>query len=415
MSIVRPFKALRPSPELVFKVSALPYDVMNAAEAKQMAAGNPYSFLHISHAEMDLPENTNLYDESVYAKAAENFHKLIAENVLQKETTDCFYIYSLTMNGRTQTGLVACCSIEDYFNDIIKKHEFTRPEKEEDRIRHMSALQAHTGPIFLAYRDNVSVNKIIEQFQSEVPIFSFVAEDGIKHEGWKIEQPTAIKTIVQLFENQIRYTYIADGHHRAASAAKTSARLKEANPNHTGYEDYNYFLSVLFPASQLAILDYNRVVKDLNGLSEAEFLNKVAQCFSIQKGNYNTENIKPIALHQFAMYLGGKWYRLEAKPEIISNDPIGILDVTILQNYLLQPVLGIEDPRTDKRIDFIGGIRGLKELEKRVNSGEMKVAFALYPVSLEQLMAIADTGNVMPPKSTWFEPKLRDGLFSHQF
>jgi len=415
MSIVRPFKALRPAAALVAKVAALPYDVMNSAEAKLMAEGNPHSFLHISHAEIDLPENTNLYDESVYAKAAENLNKLIAENVLQKEQTDCFYIYSLTMNGRTQTGLVACCSIEDYFNDIVKKHEFTRPEKEEDRIRHMNALQAQTGPIFLAYRDNDAVNTIITQFKNEAPIFSFIATDGVKHEGWKIEQATAIKAIQQLFETDIHYTYIADGHHRAASAAKTGARLKEANANHTGNEDYNYFLSVLFPASELAIMDYNRVVKDLNGWSVTELLKEIEKQFVVEQGNFNVANIKPAKMHQFAMFLEGVWYRLTAKPQIVSPDPIGVLDVTVLQKYLLQPLLGIDDPRTDKRIDFVGGIRGLEELEKRVNTGEMKIAFALYPVSLNQLMAIADAGSVMPPKSTWFEPKLRDGLFSHQF
>ncbi len=415
MSIVRPFKALRPPKDLAHKVAALPYDVMNSEEAKQMATGNPFSFLHVSHSEIDLPEGVSQYDEAVYSKAAENFQKLMRENALKQDEKDAFYIYALTMNGRTQTGLVVCCAIEDYFNNTIKKHEFTRPEKEEDRIRHMNALQAHTGPIFLAYRDNESVDKIIEQFKADEPLFSFVADDGIKHEGWKIEQPTAVQTIVRLFESNIRSLYIADGHHRAASAAKTGERLKHANPNHTGFEDYNHFLSVLFPASQLAIMDYNRVVKDLNGWSEFDLLQAIQKHFILMDENFNAENVKPQQLHHFAMYLSGKWYRLEAKPEEVFSDPIGILDVTILQNFLLQPLLGISDPRTDKRIDFVGGIRGLKELEKRVNSGEMKVAFALTPVSMEQLMAIADTGNVMPPKSTWFEPKLRDGLFCHLF
>lgn len=415
MSIIKPFKALRPLPEFAPKVAALPYDVMNTEEAKKMAEGNPLSFLHVSHAEMDVPDTASIYDEVVYNQAAANFQKLITEKVLVKEETDCLYIYALTMNGRTQTGLVACCSVDDYFNNIIKKHEYTRPEKEEDRIRHMQAVSAHTGPIFLTYRDNESVNKIIEQYKKQPSIYSFTAVDGIKHEAWKIDDPTTIITLIRLFENQIRYLYIADGHHRAASAAKTGARLKKANANHTGYEDYNFFLSVLFPASELAIMDYNRVVKDLNGLTETAFLREVEKHFTIHPGNYNANNIKPNQAHHFGMYLSGKWYHLEAKAAIIATDPIGILDVTILQNYLLQPVLGIDDPRTDKRIDFVGGIRGLSELEKRVNSGEMKVAFALYPVSLQQLMAIADTGNVMPPKSTWFEPKLRDGLFCHSF
>ncbi len=410
MSIIKPFKSLRPQPAYTTQVASLPYDVMNTEEAAQMAAGNPYSFLHVSRAEIDLPIGTSLYDSSVYEKAKSNFNKLISEKILQQDENESLYIYALTMNGRTQTGLVACCSIEEYEQNIIKKHEFTRPEKEEDRIQHMQHLEAQTGPIFLTYRDNDAVDKIIANYTAQSPIFSFTASDGVKHEGWQITDVPAIRTLVQLFASNIRYLYIADGHHRAASAAKTGLRKKTANATHSGYEDYNYFLSVLFPASQLAIMDYNRIVKDLNGHSNEQFLHKVKEHFDITPAN---ASFAPKTLHEFGMYINRQWYCLKAKDAIIKDDPIGVLDVTILQNYLLQPLLGIEDPRTDKRIDFVGGIRGLKELEKRVNSGEMAVAFALYPVSLEQLIAIADNHNVMPPKSTWFEPKLRDGLFIH--
>lgn len=411
MATIRPFKALRAKPELASQIAALPYDVMNTEEARQMAKDNPVSFLHVSRAEIDLPQNTNVYDESVYEKARETFQKFIREGVLVKDENNCLYIYALSMNGRTQTGLVAACSIEEYEQNIIKKHEFTRPEKEADRIKHIQTLEAQTGPIFLTYRNNEAIDKIIQNYTTQLPLVSFTATDGIKHEVWQISDVPAIRSLVQLFSGSVRYLYIADGHHRTASAVKNGLLKKEKNPAHTGNEDYNFFLSVLFPASELAIMEYNRVVKDLNGNSEEQFLNKVKENFELQveSGTYT-----PKLLHEFGIYLNQKWYCLKAKPSTIKDDPIGVLDVTILQNYLLQPVLGIEDPRTDKRIDFVGGIRGLKELEKRVNSGEMKVAFASYPVTLEQLMAIADTGNVMPPKSTWFEPKLRDGLFIYQ-
>jgi uncharacterized protein (DUF1015 family) len=410
MALIKPFKALRPKAELAAQVAALPYDVMNSQEAKQMAAGNSLSFLHISHAEIDLPSETSLYDVAVYQKAAQNFQQLIADKVLLQDEKENLYIYALTMNGRTQIGLVACCSIEEYEQNIIKKHEFTRPEKEEDRIKHMQYLNAQTGPIFLTYRDNDSIDKIIANYTAQTPLFSFVANDGVKHQAWQISDVPAIRSLVQLFSQNVRFLYIADGHHRAASAVKTGLRKKAENPHHSGYENYNFFLSVLFPASQLAIMDYNRVVKDLNGNSIEVFMQKVQQHFEVKEEN---KPLAPQNLHEFGMFVGGKWYRLTAKPSVVSTDPIGVLDVTILQKFLLEPILGIEDPRTDKRIDFVGGIRGLGELEKRVNSGEMAVAFSLYPVSLEQLMAIADTNNVMPPKSTWFEPKLRDGLFVH--
>lgn len=411
MAIIRPFKSLSPKPYLAAQVASLPYDVMNSEEAKEMAANNPYSFLHVSKAEIDLPQNTSQYSEVVYETAKANFQKLIAEGVLVKDENACFYIYSLTMNDRTQTGLVACCSIEEYENNIIKKHEFTRPEKEEDRIKHITTLSAQTGPIFLTYRANNAVDKIIENYVSQTPIYSFVANDGVKHEVWRVSDVPAVRTLVQLFAQNVRFLYIADGHHRAASAVKIGQKIRSESSTHTGQEEYNFFLSVLFPASELAIMDYNRVVKDLNNQSPEQFLNKVKENFEVASvpSTYSPQN-----LHDFGMFLNGKWYQLTAKPLAIKEDAIGILDVTILQNFLLQPILGIEDPRTDKRIDFVGGIRGLKELERRVNSGEMAVAFALFPVSLEQLMAIADTNNVMPPKSTWFEPKLRDGLFIYQ-
>lgn len=411
MATVRPFKSLSPKAALASQVASLPYDVMNSEEAKEMAAGNPFSFLHVSKAEIDLPQNTSQYSESVYEKATANFKKLIADGVLVKDENASFYIYSLTMNGRTQTGLVACCSIEEYENNIIKKHEFTRPEKEEDRIKHIATLEAQTGPIFLTYRDNDAIDKIVENYVSQPPLYSFVANDGVKHEVWRVGDVPAVRTLVQLFAQNVRFLYIADGHHRAASAVKIGQKIRSESSIHTGQEEYNFFLSVLFPASQLAIMDYNRVVKDLNGNSPEQFLNKVKENFEVTEVS---STYSPKGLHDFGMFLNGKWYQLTAKSTTVKEDAIGVLDVTILQNFLLQPILGIEDPRTDKRIDFVGGIRGLKELEKRVNSGEMEVAFALFPVSLEQLMAIADTNNVMPPKSTWFEPKLRDGLFIHQ-
>lgn len=414
MSIIRPFCAVRPKPELAADVASLPYDVMNSKEAAQMAAGNPYSFLHVSRAEIDMPAGTDEHAQKVYDKAAENFKKLIADGVLIQEEKPLLYIYAQTMNGRQQVGLVACSSIDDYFNNVIKKHEFTRPEKEEDRIRHMETLQAHVGPIFLTYPENKSVNKIIQQVVNQtMPVYDFTATDGVKHAVWLIDNEQDINALIHLFETEIPFTYIADGHHRTASAAKVGKRLREKNTNHTGNEEYNYFLSVLFPDTQLAIMDYNRLVKDLNGYNAKDFLEHIAAKFEIS--NPSSEIRNPKSLHEFSMYFNSKWYALTAKPNIIQEDPIGILDVTILQENILEPLLGIKDPRTDKRIDFVGGIRGLEELQRRVNNGEMAVGFALYPVSLQQLMDIADSGHVMPPKSTWFEPKLRDGLFCHLF
>jgi uncharacterized protein (DUF1015 family) len=414
MAIIKPFQAVRPKPALAQQVAALPYDVMSSAEARIMATGKPYSFLHVSHAEIDLPATVDEHAQQVYDKARENFYGLINSGTLLKDTQAQLYIYAQVMNGRRQGGLVACSAVEDYFNDVIKKHEFTRPEKELDRINHMQTIQAHVGPIFLTYKAHAKVDAIINQFISgHAPVNDFVSEDGIGHTVWVIDQQQVIKQLQEIFAREIPCTYIADGHHRAASAAKVSRVMAEKNNSHKGNEEYNFFLSVLFPHNQLAIMDYNRLVKDLNGLSEPEFLKQVEEKFKVTPIEYKAGS-KPEKLHDVWMYLGGQWFLLTPK-FTIPADPIGILDVSILQENLLKPILGIVDQRTDKRIDFVGGIRGLNALAQRVDGGEMRVAFALYPVSLEQLMDIADSGNVMPPKSTWFEPKLRDGLFSHLF
>lgn len=406
--------AVRPKQELAAKVASLPYDVMNTSEAREMAAGNPISFLHVSRAEIDFPEGIDEHGKDVYERARTNFYQLIEDGVLAKDEKPMFYIYAQTMNGRQQVGLVASSSVEDYFNNVIKKHEFTRPEKEEDRIRHMETLQAHVGPIFLTYPSNLKVDAIVnEVVRTELPVYDFTADDGVTHKVWTVSDSAKIESITAVFETEIPFTYIADGHHRTASAAKVGRKMRDHNANHTGHEEYNYFLSVLFPDEQLAIMDYNRLVKDLNGFTPEALLQKLQESFSITKCTLDTA--KPKLLHDFAMYLNGQWYNLKANAAIVKQDTIGVLDVTILQENVLAPLLGVEDPRTNKRIDFVGGIRGLEELQKRVDAGDSAVAFALFPVSLRQLMDIADSGQVMPPKSTWFEPKLRDGLFCHLF
>jgi uncharacterized protein (DUF1015 family) len=413
MAIIKPFKAVRPKPEVAAQVASLPYDVMNRAEAKQMAKNNN-SFLHVSRAEINFNDLVDEHSQQVYDKAAQNFNRLIADKVLIQDQQPCYYIYAQTMNGRKQYGLVACSSIEDYFNDVIKKHEFTRPEKEQDRIEHMKTVEAHVGPIFLTYPENKKIDTLVnEVVTQQTPIYDFTAEDTIQHTVWLINQAEIIESITNIFQQEIPYTYIADGHHRTASAAKVGKQLKEENPNHTGEEEYNFFLSVLFPANQLAIMDYNRLVKDLNGLTAEDLLQKVAEKFEVTKTTL--QEAKPAAIHHFGMYVEGQWYLLQSKPGTYTTDPIGVLNVTILSENILNPLLGIKDQRTDKRIDFVGGIRGIQVLQERVDKGEAKIAFALYPVSLQQLIDIADSGNVMPPKSTWFEPKLRDGLFSHLF
>jgi uncharacterized protein (DUF1015 family) len=407
MAKISPFRALRPAAELAPRVASRPYDVLNSKEAKVEAQGNPYSFLHITKSEIDLPDSVDIHSSEVYEKAKQNLDAFIQRNVLFRESKPCYYIYELVMNGRSQTGLVCASSLDDYENDIIKKHEFTRPEKEEDRINHIKTTGAQTGNVFLAYRNVEAIDNLLSQWKRDRnAVYNFAADDSIQHTIWVINDSASISQITSLFEEEVPNTYIADGHHRAASAAKVRAAL-----NGKVTEEANYFLTTLFPASQLHIMDYNRVVKDLNNLTVQEFLDEVGKNFDIEKTGEN--EVKPAALHQFGLYIDNNWYQLTAKEGTYSNDPIGVLDVTILQNNVLDQILGIADPRTDKRIDFIGGIRGLNELVKKVDAGEMAAAFSLYPVSIQQLFDIADSGNVMPPKSTWFEPKLRDGLLTH--
>jgi uncharacterized protein (DUF1015 family) len=404
MAIIKPFPSLRPQPELAQQVASFPYDVLNSDEARAEANRNPYSFLHITKSEIDLPIDTDLYSNAVYNKAKENLEHFIQNGTLFSEAKPCYYIYQLIMNGRSQTGLVCLSSIEDYFNDTIKKHEFTRPEKEKDRIDHMRTIKAQTGNVFLAYRDIMEVNALINGWKAtQKPVYDFRASDNIQHTVWIIDRDLLINSITELFKTKVPFTYIADGHHRAASAAKLSKQLPES-------DEAKFFLTTIFPASQLAILDYNRAVKDLNDISSKKFLGLLQDDFYL---TLSPEPVKPSQPHEFGMYLEGQWYILSSRKGTWTDDPIGVLDVSILSNNILDKILDIEDQRTDKRIDFIGGIRGLKELEKRVDSGEMKVAFSLFPVTIEQLFAIADSGNVMPPKSTWFEPKLRDGLMTH--
>lgn len=404
MASIKPFRALRPKTELSQLVASRPYDVLNSEEARTEAKDNPFSFLHVTKSEIDLSPGTDIHSTAVYEKAKENLQELIKHGILFREEKNCYYIYQLIMNGRSQTGLVCVSSVEDYFNDIIKKHEFTRPEKEKDRIDHMRTIEAQTGNVFLAYRDVMEINAIINGWKmTNKPVYDFTATDGIQHSIWIIDRDIVINSITQLFSTHVPATYIADGHHRAASAAKVSKEL-------SGSENAKYFLTTIFPESQLAILDYNRVVKDLNGLTPEKLLALLQDDFYI---TLSPEPVKPSHLHEFGMYLEGQWYILTSRKGTWTDDPIGVLDVTILSNNILDKIFDIKDQRTDKRIDFVGGIRGLEELEKRVNNGEMKVAFSLYPVTLAQLFAIADSGNVMPPKSTWFEPKLRDGLLTH--
>ena len=407
MAIIQPFKALRPQPQLAKQVASQPYDVLSSTEAKQVAAGNPASFLHVTKSEIDLPESVDIHDTLVYEQAKENITAFIKRDVLFRESKDCYYIYQLIMHGRAQTGLVCVSSVDDYENDIIKKHEFTRPEKELDRINHIKTSGAQTGNVFLAYRNNESLDALIENWKkTKSAVYDFLADDHIQHTIWVVNDSSTIDNITSLFEKDIPCTYIADGHHRAASAAKVRAAL---GANATKNADY--FLTTLFPSNQLYIMDYNRVVKDLNGLTAEAFIEAVSTKFEIEK--LDKEPFRPATLHEFGMYINGNWYKLTAMQGSYTNDPIGILDVTILQNNILDTILGISDPRTDARIDFVGGIRGLQVLADRVDGGQFAAAFSLYAVTIDQLFAIADSGNVMPPKSTWFEPKLRDGLLTH--
>ena len=407
MITIAPFKALRPEAQLAKQVASRPYDVLNSKEAKVEAQGNPASFLHITKSEIDLPEDADIHSQNVYDAAKQNLDAFISRNILFRESKLCYYIYQLIMNGKSQTGLVCGSSVDDYENDLIKKHEFTRPEKEQDRINHIKTTGAQTGNVFLAYKNVAAIDALINDWKKDrSPVYDFIADDGIQHTVWTVNDTTTISSITELFKTEVPVTYIADGHHRAASAAKVRKALGGENSP----EGADYFLTTLFPSNQLHIMDYNRVVKDLNGLTEEAFLNAIKNNFSAQKIN---EALAPTQLHDFGMYLNNQWYKLTAKEGSFTTDPIGILDITILSNNLLDPILNIKDQRTDKRIDFVGGIRGLNELEKRVNSGEMAVAFSLHPVTINQLFDIADSGNVMPPKSTWFEPKLRDGLLTH--
>ncbi|HPY97329.1 MAG TPA: DUF1015 family protein [Candidatus Cloacimonadota bacterium] len=411
MSIIRPFPAVRPAKEKAHLIAALPYDVMNSDEAREMVKDNPLSFLHVDKAEIDLPKEINLYDEKVYQKAKENLYSLIDNKHLIKEEKPCLYLYQQVMNGHAQTGLVAGSSIEEYEKDLIKKHEFTRADKEADRIKHVDTLNAQTGPIFLTYRAQKNITDKMNELMKNPPLYDFTAEDDVKHIVWRIEKDEDIQYFMDRFK-EIECLYIADGHHRCASAVRVGQRRKAANPNHTGKEEYNTFLSVIFPHDQLAIYDYNRIVKDLNGFTEEEFMNKVAEKFTIEE-YAKDEPYRPEATHKFGMYMNKKWYILTAKKGTFdANDLVAALDVSIMQNNLLNPILGIGDPRTDNRIDFIGGIRGLGELSRRVDAGEA-VAFSMHPTSIEELMNIADAGKIMPPKSTWFEPKLRSGLLIH--
>jgi uncharacterized protein (DUF1015 family) len=404
MAHIKPFRALRPHNEYAVQVASRPYDVLSSAEARAEAEGNLLSFLHITKAEIDLPKETDVHAKEVYLKAKENLEHFIKRKILFQDETPCYYIYELQWKGHTQTGLVCVSSIADYTNDIIKKHEHTRPEKEQDRIDHMRTIRAQTGNVFLACRDLKELNDLFEHWKKRnVAEYNFLAADGVQHAVWVVHELATIDIITNLFREKVPHTYIADGHHRAASAAKVSKEIDST--------DAHYFLTTIFPASELMILDYNRVVTDLNGLDADGLLKKLEEKFNVTK---SSTPVKPTKLHQFGMFLNGAWYTLAAKEGTYKNDPIGVLDVTILQENVLQPILGIEDQRTDSRIDFIGGIRGLEELEKRVTSGAAKVAFSLYPVSIQQLFDIADTGEVMPPKSTWFEPKLRDGLLTHR-
>lgn len=413
MAKIKPFRGIRPPQSMVEQVASRPYDVLNSEEARKEAEGNEKSLYHIIKPEIDFPVGTDEHDECVYAKAAENFQIFQDKGWLVQDEKEQYYVYAQTMNGKTQYGLVVGAYVPDYMNGVIKKHELTRRDKEEDRMKHVRVNNANIEPVFFAYPENKELDAIVKKYTSQKPIYDFIApDDGFGHQFWVIDKEEDIAVITKQFA-AMSALYIADGHHRSAAAALVGAEKAKQNPNHKGDEEYNYFMAVCFPADQLTIIDYNRVVKDLNGLSEEQFLEALTKNFVVEEKG---ENIyKPNGLHNFSLYLSGKWYSLTAKQGTYDdNDPIGVLDVTISSNLILDEVLGIKDLRSDKRIDFVGGIRGLGELKKRVDSGEMKVALALYPVSMKQLMDIADTGNIMPPKTTWFEPKLRSGLVIHK-
>lgn len=410
MAVIRPFECVRPDEKVADKVAALPYDVYDSKEARAEVEREPLSFLKIERAETQFDESVDMYSEQVYKKAHDMLMEAIDDGTFITDKDKAYYVYELTMDGRTQTGIVACASIDDYLNNVIKKHENTRADKELDRINHVDTCSAQTGPIFLAYRANAVISAEVAKAKQEKPVYSFTAVDGIRHQVWKISSKESVEAIENAFAG-INQIYIADGHHRAASAVKVGLRRREANPGYTGNEEFNYFLSVLFPDEELMIMPYNRVVKDLNGLSEEEFMAKIKDKFTVSE---SSTQVAPSKKGEFGMYLGKKWYTLTAKEEILSSDPVDGLDVAVLQNNVLEPLLGIHDPKTDKRIDFVGGIRGLGELERRC-SEDCVLAFSMYATSIGELFAVADAGLLMPPKSTWFEPKLRSGLFIHRF
>ena len=411
MATIKPFRGIRPPKEYVVEVASRPYDVLNSEEAREEAKGNEKSLYHIIKPEIDFPSGTDEHAPEVYEKAVENFRKFQEKGWLEQDKDECYYVYAQTMNGRTQYGLVVCSYVDDYLSGKIKKHELTRKDKEEDRMKHVRINNANLEPVFFAYPDNPALNAIVQEAIKNTPEYDFVSDDQIGHHFWIIDHPAAIQKITDLFA-EIPYLYIADGHHRSAAAALVGAEKAKQNPNQTGKEEYNYFMAVCFPASQLRIMDYNRVVKDLNGLSEKEFLHQLGENFQVTPQGEAIYH--PDKLHNFSLYIDKQWYSLDAKAGTYNDqDPIGVLDVTISSNLILDQILGIKDLRTDKRIDFVGGLRGLDELKRRVDSGEMAVALALYPVSMKQLIDIADTGNIMPPKTTWFEPKLRSGLVIH--
>lgn len=409
MPLIRPFSALRPAPGRAAEVISPPYDVLNTEEARTLAAGRPWSFLHISKPEIDLPPGTDAYAPEVYAKAADNLKRMLDSGILKRDDRPLYYAYRLVMGDYTQLGLVATASVAAYDANRIRKHEFTRPDKEDDRVRQIVALNAQTGPVLLAYPDAPEIDRLLAKTAEQPSEADAVVESGVRHTFWSIRDEDTIARLTELFD-ALPALYIADGHHRSAAASRVAASRRQSDPGHAGDESYEYFLSVIFPKSQMRIMDYNRLVKDLNGLSEAEFLSRVSERFAIEPAD---NPVKPENPGQFGLYLGGHWRKLTMRPELIPADPVARLDVSLLQDNLISPVLGISDPRRDRRIDFVGGVRGLRELERRVDSGEMAVAFSLRPTRMEDLMAVADAGKVMPPKSTWFEPKLADGLASH--
>jgi uncharacterized protein (DUF1015 family) len=411
MAKIKPFKGIRPVKNLVENIASRPYDVLNSDEARKEADGNKMSLYHIIKPEIDFPVGTDEHDEKVYQKAAENFELFQKNGWLVQDNAECYYVYAQTMNGKTQYGLCVCANVEDYMTGKIKKHELTRRDKEEDRMKHVRVNNANIEPVFFAYPHNEKLNEIVTKIIAQTPEYDFVTSDGFGHHFWVIDDKNDIAKITEIFA-QIPFLYIADGHHRSAAAALVGDEKRKQNPNHKGDEEYNYFLAVCFPDNQLTIIDYNRVVKDLNGLSDEQFLEKLNKNFVVEK--IGAEIYKPTNLHNFSLYLSGCWYSLTAKNGTYDSSPIGVLDVTISSNLILNEILGIKDLRSDKRIDFVGGIRGLGELKKRVDSGEMRVALALFPVSMKQIIDIADTGNIMPPKTTWFEPKLRSGLVIHK-